>query len=350
VSRLSFFTAFSAIFFFFILATAADPAAARKGRSARAKRATAAAAKPAAPAKPVVDPRPAQARKACAAGNVTRGIEILAEIVVENGDANAVYNQGRCYQQNGRPEEAVNRFREYLRTATALAPADRMQVEGFIKELEAEIEVKARRQAALAAADAAASKTPSSSPAAAAATSSAPDAFAAPPPAPARTGFVAVRAPTPPAPDEPSPSLAQSADAGGAEAATALRPRQTAAIAAGAAGVVGLAAGVYFGWRTGQISQQIEKNQGPLEFAELDRQMASGRQSAALQWVGYGVGAASLAAAAALLYWDRPSDGPGDNAQASRATGPQESRFIILPTVHTGAAGVSAGALVRSPF
>lgn len=330
VLRLSSFTAFSALFVFTWVTTAAAPATARSARSTAARRAAATAA----PAKVVPDPRPAQARKACAAGNVERGIEILAEIVVENGDANAVYNQGRCYQQNGRPEAAVNRFREYLRTATALSPADRVQVEGYIKELDAEIEVKARRQAAAA----------GNAPAAAPAQSPAPE-TPIPTPVAAAPAKAFVAAPA----AEPEPAAAP-LTATASPAGAPSHPRQTAAIAAASLGVASVAAGVYFGWRTARSKQQIETSTGPLEFSQLESMMAKGRQNAALQWAGYGLGAASLAAAAALFYWDRSQGEPhGESAQLGAERRP--ARFIILPTVQSGAAGdVAAGALVHSPF
>jgi hypothetical protein len=82
------------------------------------------------------DPREAQAKKACAAGRVDEGVELLAELFTATGDVNYVYNQGRCYQQNGVAEKAINRFREYLRRAPNLPAGDRAEVEGFITELE----------------------------------------------------------------------------------------------------------------------------------------------------------------------------------------------------------------------
>lgn len=78
----------------------------------------------------------AKAKRACAAGRVEEGVEILAGLYADTGDVNYVYNQGRCYQQNGRADQALNRFREYLRRATAASPEERREVQGFIDELE----------------------------------------------------------------------------------------------------------------------------------------------------------------------------------------------------------------------
>jgi hypothetical protein len=79
---------------------------------------------------------------------VTDGVAILAELFASTGDLDYVYNQGRCYQQNNRPDEAIARFREYLRRARVLSKGDRDEVESFIKELEAERDANARRRAA----------------------------------------------------------------------------------------------------------------------------------------------------------------------------------------------------------
>jgi tetratricopeptide (TPR) repeat protein len=85
------------------------------------------------------DPREVEARTLCAAGDVDKGVAVLARIFAETNDYTWVYNQGRCYQQNGRFEQAINRFREYLRRGQNLTPEDVKEVEGYIKEAEAEI-------------------------------------------------------------------------------------------------------------------------------------------------------------------------------------------------------------------
>lgn len=95
--------------------------------------------------------RSAEAKKLCAAGQVAPGVAILAELFASTGDQDYVYNQGRCYQQNNHPDEAIARFREYLRRATGITKDERAEVETFIKELEGEREANARRGAAAAA-------------------------------------------------------------------------------------------------------------------------------------------------------------------------------------------------------
>ena len=97
------------------------------------------------------DPRMKAVKNACASGNFELGVKLLADLYVETNDPIAIYNQGRCYQQNAEPERAASRFREYLRKARDLSPAERAEVEGFIRETDAEAATKAQRAAAAAA-------------------------------------------------------------------------------------------------------------------------------------------------------------------------------------------------------
>jgi hypothetical protein len=87
---------------------------------------------------PDEDPRAIEARKACASGQVERGIQLLADYLATTDDVTAVYNMGRCYQQNGLADKALLQFREYLRKARGLSDAERADVEAQIRELEGE--------------------------------------------------------------------------------------------------------------------------------------------------------------------------------------------------------------------
>jgi hypothetical protein len=90
------------------------------------------------------DERMKEVKRACAAGEVQKGINLLADLYVETNDPTAIYNQARCYQQNGMADRAANRFREYLRKAGDLRPAERAEVEGFIREADAEVAAKSQ--------------------------------------------------------------------------------------------------------------------------------------------------------------------------------------------------------------
>ena len=55
------------------------------------------------------------AKKACAAGDYVKGVEILADLYVRTDDTAYIFNQGRCYEQCHQWVRAVDRFREFLR-------------------------------------------------------------------------------------------------------------------------------------------------------------------------------------------------------------------------------------------
>jgi hypothetical protein len=205
-----------------------------------------------APSRPTLadDPRAVEARRHCAAGRVEAGIELLARIVAETGDPNAVFNQARCYQQNGRPEEALARFQEYRRITPELAAPERAELDGHIRELEAALRARA--------------------------------AVVAPPP---------VVVPAPPA---PLPVVGRS------------RSARIGAGALVAAGVVGLAGGALFGLQARKIEAEIENQQGLVPNDLHQDRMDRGRRYQTFQWVGYGVGAAALAGAAVVLIVTRP--------------------------------------------
>ena len=69
------------------------------------------------------DAREKVARKACITGDFRKGVDILADLFIETRDYTYVFNQGRCFQQHHRWEEALDRFDEYLRKATGI-PSD----------------------------------------------------------------------------------------------------------------------------------------------------------------------------------------------------------------------------------
>ena len=79
------------------------------------------------------------ARKACLLGDVGKGTEILADLYLDTKNPTHIYNQGRCFEQNGQNEQAVLRFREYLRKAENLPAAEVDAVEKKIKDLEEKV-------------------------------------------------------------------------------------------------------------------------------------------------------------------------------------------------------------------
>jgi hypothetical protein len=94
-----------------------------------------AAKKPAPESPPAnLQAREKAARKACLVGDFAKGVDILADLFVETKDPTHLYNQGRCFEQNRRYEDAVARFQEYLGAAGAkLNPEEKESAEQHIR-------------------------------------------------------------------------------------------------------------------------------------------------------------------------------------------------------------------------
>jgi hypothetical protein len=216
-----------------------------------------AAAQTAPTGQPSDDPRPREARAACAAGEIQKGIRILADLYADDEDLTWVYNQGRCYQQNGWADEAIERFQEYLRRAKDITPAERAEVEKFIGELETRRQRRDLDVSTL-----------------------------TPPPVP--TPAPAVQTTLPPAPDPIDRRLT------------------IAAISLGGAGVVGLAGGLFFGARVNRLEQEVEswngRDEGKVSTADYRAREQSAHRNYIAQWVSYSIGALALAGSGACLY------------------------------------------------
>jgi hypothetical protein len=72
------------------------------------------------------------AKKACAAGDFHKGVDILAELYVDTNQTTFIYNQGRCYEQAGKFSEAILRFREYLLKTKDISAEDKADTEAHI--------------------------------------------------------------------------------------------------------------------------------------------------------------------------------------------------------------------------
>lgn len=77
------------------------------------------------------------ARKACLSGDYAKGVSILSDLFMRTKDGTYIFNQGRCFEQNGRYEEAIARFHEFLRTASVATDADKASAEKHIADCEA---------------------------------------------------------------------------------------------------------------------------------------------------------------------------------------------------------------------
>ena len=229
------------------------------------------------------DSREAKARAACAAGRVDEGVALLVEIAAKNGDPNALYNQARCYQQNGRSSEALARFKEYRSRVPDLPPTEAAQVDGFIRDLEAEVAAKDKPMEPV-------------------------------PPTPPPVIEVA------PAPPPVEPVAAPAPQRG--------RGARIAAAVLAVAGAAALGAGVYFSLRVRAVASDLE-SPTPIDAGAYRDKVHEGQQAETRQWIAYGVGAAALVGAAVVVIVGRP------------AAAAEPPRVALAPLVGRGGGGAA---------
>ena len=92
------------------------------------------------------DAKERTARMACLSGDYAKGVAILSELFVDTKDPNYIYNQARCFEQNGKNDQAILRFREFLRTATSLSKTETDAVLKKIDELRDSDRIEAKSE------------------------------------------------------------------------------------------------------------------------------------------------------------------------------------------------------------
>jgi tetratricopeptide (TPR) repeat protein len=75
------------------------------------------------------------AKRACLNGDPLRGVQLLTDLYILSENPTYIYNQGRCFEQNNRYEEAIGRFREYLRKVDKLSDADKANAKSAEKHI-----------------------------------------------------------------------------------------------------------------------------------------------------------------------------------------------------------------------
>jgi hypothetical protein len=196
------------------------------------------------------DPRVANAKTACVAGDVSTGIRLLAELYTATNDPIWIFNQGRCYHQNNQLVPAEARFKEFLRKNVNGPAEDSRDAKNYIKEIEIELHKND------------------------------------PKPIDSDTGTSSVRSGAMP------PTSAQG------------RGLRYAGIACLAFGGASLAAGVVFSLLTQKAQNDVEsqtKDQ-TVPASAVQSDLSNGKLYSRLQWVGYGVGAASVITGSVLYY------------------------------------------------
>jgi len=205
------------------------------------------------------------AKKACLAGDPGKGVEILADLYVETDDITYLFNQGRCFEQNRRYEDAVARFREYLmKGESTLSEGDKAAANKHIESCE--------------------SYMPKPEPRSPLVPESVSAATVAPPPRAAED-----------APE--TPTVVATAPATPADKNTRAGLR-IAGIVVAAVGVASLTTAVLFNLKANRMADDLNKPEG------YDQDKVSQRNTnETLSWAGYGVGAACLVGGAILLYF-----------------------------------------------
>jgi hypothetical protein len=208
------------------------------------------------------------ARKACLTGDYTKGVSILADLFVETREPIYLFNQGRCFEQNRRYEDAVARFEEYLRAGetTSLKSDDRAAAEKHIADCRSHVpEDPSKAQAA------------------------APPSFVPPPP---------TATPVP----EPAPAPGRVVDIVEQPKPRPEPPKGrsgllTAGIIVGVVGVAAVGVGVGFNVKANSLvtdmETKVDRYSKNNESAQKDYQ--------ALAWVGYLGGAALVATGAVFV-------------------------------------------------
>lgn len=92
-----------------------------------------------------------KARESFAAGRYDEALQLFAKMYAETLHPVYLRNIGRCHQKMREPQKAIDAFHDYLEKAKKLEPAERDEIQRYIREMEALQEAQAsalKRQAA----------------------------------------------------------------------------------------------------------------------------------------------------------------------------------------------------------
>jgi len=243
-------------------------------------------------------PQERAARTACLNGDYTKGVAILSELFVDTRDPTYLFNQGRCFEQNHRYEDALSRFEEYLRAAQGnLDAADQAAAEKHIADCKDRLPPDLLNKAQ----------------------ASAPQPFVPPPPA-------SPPPPEPTAPPESSTSIAAQPEAQPTRSGAGLR---AAGIVAASVGVVAAVAGVLLNLKVNSMVKTMDTTVGNYQSRNSDR-----KDYQTMAWIGYGAGAACVVTGAILYGF------------GLRAGGSSSTNVALLPALGPG----QAGALLTGEF
>jgi hypothetical protein len=201
-----------------------------------------------------VDDKERTARTACLSGDFAKGVALLSELFVDSKNPTFIYNQGRCFEQSRRYEDAIGRFQEYLRAGRNLTDEEKADANQHIADCQALLDKQLGRQAVV--------PMPVET-----------DVSGAPPPAhpPVESG----------------------------------RGLRIAGIAVAATGGAALVTGLVLNLKVNSMASDMEKFDSYTRGKESDRKTYQ-----TLGWVGYGVGATCVATGAILYVLGLRSGSP----------------------------------------
>jgi len=231
------------------------------------------------------------ARKACLGGDYNRGVNILADLFVSTKDPTYIFNQGRCFEQNHRYEDAISRFEEYLRVPDAnLSTEDRASAEKHIADCKEKLPEQPAKFA--------------------------PQVFVPP---------TSVATPEPKPNPEPSTPVVVEPERQPAPVGSGAGLR-IGGIVTASVGVAAVAAGVVFNLMSNSLINDMETNAGSYTKSKD----TNSKNYKTFAWVGYGVGAACIVTGA-ILYGVgyRPSESSSTSVAILPAFGPGQAGALL---------------------
>jgi tetratricopeptide (TPR) repeat protein len=258
------------------------------------------------------DERDVKARELFGIGKYAEALDLFGKLYADTSHPTYLRNVGRCYQNLGRPDEAIASFREYLRQVKNLSADQRAVVDGYIHEME---DLKKHQTEKSAAAEAA----------------PAPALAPSPPIASARTPDSSVKAAAPGNGPEKAP-----ADAGEPGA------HRTVSYVVGGASLLALGVGGVFGLDaiSNKDSGHRQCPMDPCSDAGLAA-YNSAKTDARLADVFIGAGLVGAGVAAYLFFTSGAPEQEG--ARAAAAGRGVAGRLRLLPELGPGQAGLMAG-------
>jgi hypothetical protein len=233
------------------------------------------------------------ARKACLGGDFNKGVNILADLFVSTKDPTYIFNQGRCFEQNHRYEDAISRFEEYLRVPDAnLDAADRASAEKHIADCKEKLPEQPAKFA--------------------------PQVYVPPPPV-----ATPERKPTPES--EPVTPVVVQPEREPAPVSSGAGLR-IGGIVIASVGIAAVAAGVVFNLESNALINDMETKVGGYSTGND----SNSKTYKTLAWVGYGAGAACLVTGA-ILYGVgyRPSESSSTSVAILPAFGPGQAGALL---------------------